>query len=164
MKKIIILGLVLLMVVVFATSIFGKAEKSDLIDNDGTKTTDPIGDVVGFVILNNPNPDEEDDGCNLVVVVSLKNGEPNTSYNVFLEEWNGSPKWSIIGGGFGTYDSGNPTLDTNEVGHGNIELRLDTEYLVGNTLLFGVHTLSIVLTKSTTWTDFVSTAVEITLK
>ena len=164
MKKLFILGLVLLIVIVFATTVFGKAEKSDLIDNTIGKTPSPVGDVVGFVIFNNPDPDEEYDGCNLVVVVSLKNGEPNTSYNVFLEEWNGSPKWRIIGGGFSSYDSGNPTLDTNEVGHGNIELRLDTEYLVPNELPPGDYTLSIVLTKTTTWTEFVSTAVEITLK
>ena len=93
MKKLIILGLVLLMVVVFATTVFGAAQKLELIsDNPSYLHTnpEPEGDVVGFVILNNPDPVEE--GYNLTIVISLKEGiivkqVQANGYGVFLERY-----------------------------------------------------------------------------
>jgi hypothetical protein len=174
MKKLFILGLVLLMVVVFATIVFGKAEKSDLLHNvSGTVTPNPDGDIGGFVILNNPDPEEEDDECNLVVVVSLKDGVPNSFYNIYLEYWIDTSRLHvyILGGISGTVDSGNDPLHTNENGKGNFELRLKTQDLEclwhhDTDFPSGPCKLQIVAgtTLASAYTQFVSTAVDITIK
>jgi hypothetical protein len=168
MKKIIILGLVLLMVVVFATTVCGKAQKLDLIDNSDYSNVaiqDPVGDDVGgFAILNNPDPNEEGDGCNLVVVVSLKDGEPDSDYNIYLEEWkDGVPNRCayLIG-----------VLHTNEDGKGNFEIRLVTQTLEclqhsgAHYIDSGSRRLQIVAGTILTpaYTQFVSTTVDITIK
>ncbi|MBU4511068.1 hypothetical protein KJ830_08495 [bacterium] len=151
MKKIIILGLVLLMVVVFATTVFSKAEKSDLIKNPGSWNPDPSGEVVGFAIINNPDPVEE--GYNLTVIVSLKKCDENFTYKVYLERYtNGAPIWNVIG-----------ELTTNEVGNGTVEINLDTNYLSRLPFGAGKHKLQIAVSKGTTW-DFANTAVEINIK
>jgi len=152
MKKIIILGLVLLMVVVFATTVFSKAEKSDLIKNPGSWNPDPIGEVVGFAIINNPDPIEE--GYNLTVIVSLKKCDENFIYKVYLERYTngGAPIWNVIG-----------ELTTNEVGNGTVEINLDTNLLSRYPFGTGLHKLQIAVSKGTTW-DFANTAVEIFIK
>ena len=157
MKKIIILGLVLLMVVAFATSVFSMAEKSDLIKDPGSWNPDPIGEVAGFAILNNPDPIEE--GYNLTVVVSLKNCDENFTYKVYLERYysgvDGDPYMPIY------YVMGD--LTTNEVGNGTAEFNLDTTDLGGKSFGPGPHILQIAVSKGTTW-DFANTAVEINIK
>ena len=72
MKKALILGLVVLLVIGSAVAAHAKAQKADLKDVDGN--------TVGFVIFNNPDP--KDNECNLKVVVSLKKGSPTTTYDV----------------------------------------------------------------------------------
>ena len=150
MKKIIILGLVLLMVVVFATSIFGKAEKSDLFKGSNVGNPEPSGDVVGFAIINNPDPIEED--YNLTVVVSIKKCAPNFTYTVYLERYAPGPIYNDIG-----------ELTTNEVGNGTVEINLDTNYLSRYSFGVGEHRLQIVVSIGGAWT-FVSTAVDIVIK
>ena len=152
MKKIIILGLVLLMVVSFATAALAKAEKSDLIKDPGSWNPDPIGEVVGFAIINNPDPIEE--GYNLTVIVSLKKCDENFTYKVYLERYTngGKPIWNVIG-----------ELTTNEVGNGTVEINLDTNNLSRSPFSAGKYKLQIAVSKSTTW-DFANTAVEINIK
>lgn len=157
MKKIIILGLVLLMVGVFATTVFSKAEKSNLINEPGSHNPDPSGEVVGFAIINNPDPIEE--GYNLTVVVSVKNCDKDYTYKVYLERYHlgvgGSlytPIWYVMG-----------ELTTNEVGNGTEEFNLDTTDLGGKSFGPGLHILQIAVSKGNTW-DFANTAVEIIIK
>jgi len=151
MKKIIILGLVLLMVVVFATTVFGKAEKSDLVEGPGNSgNQNPSGEVVGFAIINNPDPIEED--YNLTVVVSIKKCAPNFQYRVYLERYAPGPIYNLIG-----------ELTTNEVGNGTVEINLDTNYLSRYPFGAGEHKLQIVVSIGGAWT-FVNTAVDIVIK
>ena len=80
MKKIIILGLVLLMVVVFATTVFGKAQKEGLdIYEAYTGGPDQPEDASGWVILN------LDANNNLIVQIQVRNLNPNTEYWVWSE-------------------------------------------------------------------------------
>ena len=158
MKKIIILGLVLLMVVVFTTMAFSMAENSDLIKNPGSWNPDPSGEVAGFAILNNPDPIEE--GYNLTVVVSIKNCDKGHTYKVYLERYYKDvggvlymPIYFVLG-----------DLTTNEVGNGTVEFNLDTTTDLGSkSFERGLHILQIAVSKGTTW-DFASTAVEISIK
>lgn len=150
MKKLIILGLVLLMVGVFATTVFGKAEKSDLIEGpDNSGNQNPSGEVVGFAIINNPDPIEE--VYNLTVVVSIKKCAPNFKYSVYLERYAPGPIYNLIG-----------ELTTNEVGNGTVEINLDTNYL-SRSFGAGEHKLQIVVSIGGAWT-FVNTAVDIVIK
>ena len=71
MKKTMVLGLVVLLVIGSAVAAHAKAQKADLKDENGT---------VGFVIFNNPDP--KDNETNIKVVVSLKKGSPITTYDV----------------------------------------------------------------------------------
>ena len=72
MKKTMVLGLVVLLVIGSAVAAHAKAQKADLKDVDGN--------TVGFVIFNNPDP--KDNEGNIKLVVSLKKGSPTTTYNV----------------------------------------------------------------------------------
>ena len=74
MKKTMVLGLVVLLVIGSAVAAHAKAQKADLKDVDGN--------TVGFVIVNNPDP--EDNGTNINMVVSLKKGTPTTTYRISL--------------------------------------------------------------------------------
>ena len=120
MKKIILLGLVLLMVVVFATTVFGAAQKSDLIYDPGAQNANPSGDVVvGFAIINNPSNPNGLDGDNLIVVVSLKKCEqvsPDTTYGVYLEGYYEDDVW------YGEMYIGD--LVTDKLGKGTAEFKL----------------------------------------
>ena len=145
------------MVVVFATSVFSKAEKSNLIINPGKWNPDPSGEVVGFAIINNPDPIEE--GYNLTVIVSLKKCDENFTYKVYLERYNlgvGGTLYMPI-----YYVMGD--LITNEVGNGTAEFNLDTTDLGGKSFGPGPHILQIAVSKGNTW-DFANTAVEINIK
>ena len=154
MKKIIILGLVLLMVVIFATTVFAKAQKFDLIEGSSLIQEDLDGESVGFVILNNPNPEDEDDECNLVVVVSLKDGVPSTLHYIYLNHWiDGSRKyWYTIG-----------TLTTNKFGNANVELRLKTQDISVN-LTPGDTTLSVNVDTDCAFPSFIGARVDIFIK
>ena len=88
MKKAIVLGLVVLLVIGSAVAAHAKAQKADLKDVEGN--------TVGFVIFNNPDPTDipimsitpegvwidfsEGNETNIKVVVSLKKGSPTTTY------------------------------------------------------------------------------------
>jgi len=74
MKKAMVLGLVVLLVIGSAVAALAKAQKANLTDVDES--------TVGFVIFNNPYP--EDGEGNIEVVVSLKKGSPTTTYEVWL--------------------------------------------------------------------------------
>ena len=80
MKKLIILGLVLLMVVVFATAAFSKAEKVDLIQCPINYPSPELLPGGGFVIFNNSSGV----GHNLELTVSLKGLVPDTAYDIHL--------------------------------------------------------------------------------
>lgn len=100
MKKTMVLGLVVLLVIGSAVAAHAKAQKADLKDVDGN--------TVGFVIFNNPDP--KDNGTNIKVVVSLKKGSPTTTYviSLYAQYLYGL----IYMGGFGS-------LTTNSRGKGN---------------------------------------------
>jgi len=72
MKKALVLGLVVLLVIGSAVAAHAKAQKADLKDINGN--------TVGFVIFNNPNPEDNETNCK--VVVSLKKGSPTTTYQI----------------------------------------------------------------------------------
>ena len=87
MKKALVLGLVVLLVIGSAVAAYAKAQKADLKDD---------GDTVGFVIFNNPDP--KDNGTNLKVVVSLKKGNPTTTYVISLYAQGATDEYYYIGG------------------------------------------------------------------
>jgi len=99
MKKLIILGLVLLMVVVFATAALAKADVQKLVPYD------PLyPDASGQAIVNDSMGDVV-----LEITVSVKGLEPETEHTVYL----GKPWFSL--GTFTTNKNGN--------GHFHINLR-----------------------------------------
>lgn len=110
------LAICLLLTTVLSGVVVAKAEKLDLRSNPPWCDV-PAEDqtVVGFVVLNNDNETDE-----VVVVVSLKDGAPNRTYGVFLEEYNGTT------GGRGNWVSwySPGTLTTNGNGHGNFDVRV----------------------------------------
>ena len=83
MKKALVLGLVVLLVIGSAVAAHAKAQKADLKDGEGN--------TVGFVIFNNPDP--KDNKTNIKVLVSLKKGSPTTTYQVdfFAQRYDGHP-------------------------------------------------------------------------
>ena len=119
MKKALVLGLVALLVMGFGATAYAKAQKVFLQKvTGGTSCSWTLDEVVGFVIFNNPDPAEE--GSQLTVVISLKKGDPTTTYKV---------GFCIVLPGSGTTAPESPspsgwTLTTNHRGHGNLELNL----------------------------------------
>ena len=110
MKKTMVLGLVVLLIIGSAVAAHAKAQKADLKDVDG---------IVGFVIFNNPDP--KDNGTNIKMVVSLKKGSPTTTYVISL--YAQGPYGLIYIGGFGS-------LTTNSRGKGNWTSEDDWPHLV----------------------------------
>lgn len=112
------LALVLLvcLLIMSVTPVMAAAQKMDLRENPpwcNVPAEDSL--VAGFVVLNNDNETDE-----VVVVVSLKEGAPNQTYGIFLEEYDGIVggrdnwlSWNYIG-----------DLTTNRNGHGNFDVRL----------------------------------------
>jgi len=125
MKKIIILGLVLLMVVVFATTVFGRAQKLDL--KEGLED----GNVVGFVILNNPSG-----AVNFVVQVIIENAEPNLDCNIWISALTGTgaanffPLVKSVTTDSPWYKLGE--LSTNDDGDGSFHINLKLTEVSGN--------------------------------
>lgn len=111
MKKAVIVGLVVLLVIGSAVALYGKAEKSDLA-TAVYKNPSPTGASVGFATLNNPSGKN----FNLIVVVSLKAGMPNTKYFVYLEKYDSAGTWLDWVGPIGE-------LDTDPNGRGNVNLK-----------------------------------------
>ena len=118
MKRIAIVTVALCMVLslIMGGAALAAAQKLDLRANpprcDVPATTAP---VAGFVILNNDNETDE-----VVVVVSLKDGYPDRTYYVFLEDYKtttGGPAnwkaWAYLG-----------PLTANSKGKGNFDTRV----------------------------------------
>ena len=109
MKKLFILGVVLLMVIVFATSVCGKAQKVDLVicplNYPGPDY--PLGG--GFVIFNNSSGTEH----NLELTVSLKGVEANTEYDIYL-----------FVDGVGTYPVPQGSVTSNKKGNVNFHMNV----------------------------------------
>jgi len=104
MKKIIILGLVLLMVVVFATTVCGKAQKVYLVPSTPTYSGGE-----GFVIFNNSSGTDH----NLELTVSLKGLGANEEYDIYLFV---DGKWynnALVG-----------TVVTNKMGNANFHINV----------------------------------------
>ncbi len=136
MKKTMVLGLVVLLVIGSAVAAHAKAQKADLKDGNGN--------TVGFVIFNNPDP--ADEGYNLTMLVSLKQGEPNVTYEVDMP--NEGPEM------IGTLVAGD--LTTNRRGHGNLEFHIP--------LSPGLYTVLVELVKDWEGRKFYTDPVEILLK
>jgi hypothetical protein len=118
MKKVAIIAVLctLLMVTLVPGVILAKAEKLDLRANPPYKDVPgPDEPVAGFAILNNDNEANE-----VVVVVSLKEGAPNTFYKyVCLEYYSISGVWQKyqwVG-----------SLTTNRKGKGNFDTRVSLD-------------------------------------
>ena len=101
MKKALVLALVVLLVIGSAAAAYAKSQKVALIDAAKDRSA-------GFVIFNNPDPADED--YNLTMLVSLKQGEPNVKYVVFLHFQRQIPGFMCVG-----------DLRTNRRGRGNLE-------------------------------------------
>lgn len=148
MKKAVVLGLVALLVIGSSVAVYARAQKLDLIEDPVPMEADQSGTVAGFAILNNPDP--ADDGYNLTVVVSLKEGDTATTYRVFLEEYD-------MSGWVGYIEIG--SLTTNRRGKGNVKINLtlplDEEHPTG--------TYCLQVAVGAGW-DFATKAVQITLK
>jgi len=137
MKKLFILGLVLLMVVVFGTAALAKAEKVDLIlcnyYTPGVET--PSG---GFVIFNNSSGTEH----NLELTVSLKGVKADTEYDIYL----GYANWTVVElvGTVKTNASGNANLHINVLlESGDLLLNIDVTLKGSGADVFetpGIHT------------------------
>jgi|AntAceMinimDraft_16_1070373.scaffolds.fasta_scaffold55034_1 hypothetical protein len=85
MKKLLILGLVLLMVVVFATTVFGKAQKEELDIYDAyIGGPEQPEEASGWVILN------LDANNNLIVQIQVRDLKPNTQYWAWSQGEQGS--------------------------------------------------------------------------
>ena len=104
MKKALVLALVVLLVIGSAAAAYAKSQKVTLIDAANDRSA-------GFVIFNNPDPADED--YNLTMLVSLKQGEPNVTYDVLVRIEEPGVNVSLW------YDAGD--LTTNRRGHGNLE-------------------------------------------
>ena len=105
MKKALVLGLVVLLVIGLAVAIYGRDKKVDLINFT------PPEEVVGFVIFNTSHLAAE--GYRLTVLVSLKQGKPKATYEVQVRAKGPESEEYIFGGKF----------TTNHRGHGNLQLK-----------------------------------------
>ncbi len=106
MKKALVLGLVVLLVIGLAVAIYGRDKKVDLINFT------PPEEVVGFVIFNTSHLAAE--GYRLTVLVSLKQGKSEVLYSVEVRaESPGSEDDIFLAGEF----------TTNHRGHGNLQLK-----------------------------------------
>lgn len=129
MKKIIAIALAIVMVLTLGTSAaLAAAQKLDLRENPPRCDVPGVGESAGFVVLNNDNETDE-----VVVVVSLKEGEPNRTYAIFLEGYTGTKggrtnwlSWAYLG-----------DLTTNRNGKGNFDARVP--------LSLGPHYLQVVV-------------------
>jgi len=121
MKKIAIVTVALCMVlsIIVGGVAFAAAQKLDLRENPPPKNVPAAHEsVAGFVVLNNDNETDE-----VVVVVSLKEGAPNRTYGIFLEEYEeagGWKYWDYLG-----------DLTTNRNGKGNFDSRIPRSSLWG---------------------------------
>ena len=123
MKKAIVLGLVVLLVIGSAVAAYSRDKKVDLINSTSKE-------VVGFVIFNPSHLAAE--GYRLTVLVSLKQGKPKATYEV--EVWAESP---------GSEDP--PPLDgkftTNHRGHGNLQLKSGPDDALSRGARWSFHVL-----------------------
>ena len=108
MKKLIILGLVLLMVVGLATSVCGKAQKVDLVD-------DTTGDVYGWVIAN------KNASGDIILEGHVQKAPVDTLFYVFIKDlyWEGfiNDEESSIG-----------EFTTNAAGNANFHFTIPSEF------------------------------------
>ncbi len=105
MKKIIVLGLVVLLVIGSAIAVYGKAQKVDLFD-------DTSGARVGWVIANKNGAGE------IIVQIHVQKGQADTPFYVFIKNDN----WIY---------AGDPSRDgefmTNNQGNGNFHGAISSE-------------------------------------
>jgi len=122
-EKVIYIRLVLLMVVVSATMVCGKAQKVDLVPCPMNYPETPYPPGGGFVIFNNSSGTDH----NLELTVSLKGVEANTEYDIYL-----------FVDGVGTYPVPQGSVTSNKKGNVNFHM---------NVLLApGEHTLALDVT------------------
>jgi len=113
MKKIaIVLAVCMVLSVMVGGVALAAAQKLDLRENPPhCGVPAQTESVAGFVILNNDNDTDE-----IVVVVSLKQGVPDRTYAIFLEDYTatgGWKDWAYLG-----------DLTTNGNGKGNFDTRV----------------------------------------
>ena len=124
MKKLLILSLVLLMVVAFATTVCGKAQKASFCnDVDGIDTA--IEGSGGKLIINIPKG-----STGMIVQGMLRNLEPNKSYYVYLhasdvDNWYEGDEADLSQWGTGEYYYRFDLITANEEGHVNFHINID---------------------------------------
>jgi len=123
MKKLSILGVVLLMVVVFTTIALAKAEQESFY-NDGFGI-DKISEGSGKVIINLPKG-----RTGMVVQGMIRNLDPNEDYYVYLWETGKITTWytgDLLGnvGSWLRFE----IITTNEKGHANFHININSEDL-----------------------------------